>query len=75
MATEPIDKWRIETNDRYNKIVTSVISLATGSLVLPVLFLLEFLGVPKEKALIAFLDFPVYMAWVCLGSSILSGLI
>ena len=35
MAAEPTEKWRIETNDRYNKVVTSIISLATGTLVLP----------------------------------------
>jgi hypothetical protein len=75
MAAEPVEKWRIETNDRYNKIVTSVISLATGSLVLPALFLREFLGIPKEKALTPFLNYGVYLAWICLGLSILSGLI
>ena len=49
---EPV-KWKIDTNDRYSKIVVTVISLATGSLVLPTLFLREFLGVPKEKALVS----------------------
>ena len=74
MAAEPVEKWRIETSDRYNKIVTSVVSLATGSLVLPVLFLREFLGVPKERALAPFLNCAVYTAWTCLACSILLGL-
>ncbi len=68
------EKWRIETNDRYSKIVTSVVSLATGSLVLPALFLREFLGVPKETALLQFLSWWVYAAWICFAVSILLGL-
>jgi hypothetical protein len=73
IGMEP-EKWRIETNDRYSKIVASVISLATGSLVLPALFLREFLGVPKETALVPFLNWWVYAAWICLAVSILLGL-
>ena len=68
------EKWRIETNDRYSKIVTSVISLATGSLVLPALFLRAFLGVPRETTLLPFLNWWVYAAWICFTASILLGL-
>lgn len=74
MATEPMDKWRIDTNDRYSKIVSSVVSLATGAIILPVLFLREFLGVPKEKALLPFLNCWAYVSWFCLGASVLLGL-
>ncbi len=68
------ERWRIETNDRYSKIVTSVVSLATGSLVLPALFLREFLGIPKETALLPFLNWCVYAGWICFAVSILLGL-
>jgi hypothetical protein len=73
-ADEPI-RWKVDTNDRYNKIVSTVISLATGALVLPALFLREFLGVPKEKALAPLLTCAAYTAWVCLGFSVLLGLL
>ncbi|HEY1207664.1 MAG: hypothetical protein ABSF57_11700 [Acidobacteriaceae bacterium] len=75
MADEPVDKWRIETNDRYNKIVNSVISLATGALVLPVLFLRQFLGIPTDRALKPLLTCAAYASWFCLGGSVLIGLL
>jgi hypothetical protein len=75
MADEPVDRWRIETNDRYSKIVSSVISLATGALVLPALFLRQFLGIPTEKALAPFLTCAAYASWICLGCSVLFGLL
>lgn len=71
----PTKPWMVETNDRYSKIVATVISLATGSLVLPVLFLREFLGVPKEKALAPFLNGWALIGWGSLGISILFGLV
>lgn len=74
MADQPADKWRIETNDRYNKIVSSVISLATGALVLPAVFLRQFLGIPAEKALAQFLTGAVYTSWGLLGCSVIFGL-
>ena len=74
MADEPVHRWRIETNDRYSKIVNSVISLATGALVLPAMFLRQFLGLQKEKALTPFLTPAAYTSWICLGLSIFFGL-
>ena len=47
----PVVECKVKTNERYNQIVRRVISLATAALVLPALFLREFLGVPKETAL------------------------
>jgi hypothetical protein len=75
MADEPIHKWKLETADRYNKIVGSVISLATGALVLPVLFLRQFLGVPTDKALAPFLTCWAYASWICFGCAVLFGLL
>lgn len=75
MPAEPQQKWKIDTNDRYNKIVATVISLATGSLVLPILFLRDFLGVTPGIAVAAFLDRWAYLGWGCLGGSILAGLL
>jgi hypothetical protein len=74
MPDEPV-KWKLETNDRYTRIVSNVTSLATGALVLPALFLREFLGVPKEKALAPLLTCTAYTAWLCLGLSVFFGLL
>ncbi len=63
----PTKPWMVETDDRHNKIVATGISLATGSLVLPVFFLREFLGVPKEKALAPVLNGWALKGWGSLG--------
>jgi magnesium-transporting ATPase (P-type) len=68
------EKWRIETNDRYAKIVASITSLATGALVLPAILLREFLGVPKKTPLLPLLNWWAYSYWICLAISILLGL-
>jgi hypothetical protein len=72
-GVEP-EKWKVDTNDRYSKIVTSIVSLATGSLVIPALFIREFLGIPKETPLLPFLTWQAYAAWICLATSIFLGL-
>src|SRR5579863_9621600 len=74
MPAEP-EQWRIDTNDRYSQVVATVLSLATGSLLLPVLFLREFLGTPKEKPLAPYLNKCAYISWGALGLSILFGLL
>jgi hypothetical protein len=56
----PNEPWKIEVNDRYQKLVGSVISLATGALVLPALFLKEILGISEKKALVDYIDWRVF---------------
>jgi uncharacterized oligopeptide transporter (OPT) family protein len=70
-----VDKWRIETNERYHKIVASVISLSTGALMLPVLFFREFIGLEKSQAIAPHLNSKMYTGLLCLALSILFGLI
>jgi hypothetical protein len=72
---KPKDEWRIETNDRYSRVVSSIISLSTGTLLLPVLFFRNLLGVANEKPILPLLDGRAYAAWVSLGVSILLGLV
>jgi len=72
---DPATPWMIATNDRYIKLVTRVISLATGALVLPVLFLREFLGVSKTEPLAHYLNLWALISWGSLGVSILLGII
>jgi hypothetical protein len=77
MNTEPQkDKdWRIETNDRYQKVVDTLITLATSALVLPAFFLREMLAIPSDQKLIASLNFKVFISWGALASAILLGII
>lgn len=70
-SDQPRDRWKIEVNDRYQKVVGAVLALATGSLVLPALFLREILGVPRDRALVTYLDRYVYLSWGLLCASIL----
>ena len=75
MSNQLVEEWRIETNDRYNKVVSSVTSLSTGAFALPALFLRQFLGVPAEKAILPMLTWAAYISWVFLFVSILAGVI
>jgi len=72
---QPQEKWKIEVNDRYQKVIGSVVALATASLVLPALFLREFLGVPKETALMPLLNPRVYLSWGLLFTSVILGIV
>ncbi len=68
------EKWEVATNDHYLRIVSAVVSLATGALALPILFIREFLGVPAGKPIKPFLTCSVWLAWTCLTFAILLGL-
>jgi len=50
------------------------LSLATGALALPILFIRQFLGVPEGKPIRAFLTSSAWLGWFCLGLTILLGL-
>ncbi len=72
---EPKEKWRIETNDRYQRVIGIIISLASGVLFLPLLLLKDILPIPKTGAAFDHLTLSVIMGWSLLGLSILSGVI
>jgi len=65
--------WRIEVNDRYQKVVDVVLGLATASLILPILFLRTFMGVPESQPVLSKLNCWAYTAWVLLAPSIMFG--
>src|SRR5213079_885171 len=50
------ERWKIEVNDRYQKVVDVIIGLATASLVLPPFLLRTYLGVQEGTALRSKLD-------------------
>lgn len=57
---DPCDQWRIDVNDRYQRVVDLFIGLSTGALILPALFLKEYLGVPETYPLLMYLEPSAY---------------
>jgi hypothetical protein len=72
-AIQP-EQWRIETNKRYSEIVSSVTTLATGSLVIPIALIRQIVGVKEGEAIGPKLSWHVYVSWITLGLSVLLGL-
>ena len=68
-------QWKIEVNDRYQKVVATILTLSTASVILPVSFLRDILAIDKGKALIPYLGAPIYWSWAFLGFSILFGIL
>jgi drug/metabolite transporter (DMT)-like permease len=70
----PEDEWKLKTNAVYQEVMKSLMSLVTASLILPVLFIRDFLGVPsgpiREQ-----LRGPAYWSWIFLFASLLSGMV
>lgn len=67
------DIWKEKSNAQYQKVIGTIVSLATAALVLPVLFLKDFIRIPAEDRLIEHLSGTVYAAWAFLAISILLG--
>jgi hypothetical protein len=59
----------------YQKVVNTVMGLATASLILPVFFLRNFLSVPQDEPLVNYLYGSIYWSWIFLVLSIVSGTI
>jgi hypothetical protein len=74
MRENPKYPWRLDTNDRYRDLVSLIITLATASLLVPVFLARDFLGIPENQPLVSIFSFHAYLAWLLLGSSILSGM-
>ncbi len=74
MSAEPKHPWRLDTNDRYRDVVRTVMGLSTASLLLPVFFAREFLGIESKTALKTVLGAGVYWSWGLLALSILAGI-
>ena len=68
------EPWKKDSNDRYLDTVKSVMGLSTASLVLPVFFSRNFLGIPSDTPLSCILGQSIYWAWGLLALSILSGI-
>jgi hypothetical protein len=75
MENGPRYPWRLDTNDRYRELVTTLLGLSTAALLLPVFLGREFLGISPETALKDVLPCTTYWSWGLLGLSILSGIV
>ncbi len=75
MTGEPKHPWRLDTNDRYREVVRTVMGLSTASLLLPVFFAREFLGIDSKIPLKTVFGTEVYWSWGLLGLSILAGVL
>lgn len=75
MSAEPKYPWRLDTNERYREVVRTVMGLSTASLLLPVFFAREFLGIEAKTPLNTVFGAGVYWSWVLLGLAILAGVL
>jgi hypothetical protein len=71
-AASPV-RWMVDVNQRYQKVVDLLISLSTAALVLPPLFLQQFLGVQTEP-LALFMDKWAWGSLASFGLAILLGI-
>ncbi|MCW4050915.1 MAG: hypothetical protein NWE89_14395 [Candidatus Bathyarchaeota archaeon] len=69
------EKWRIEANERYRKVVDVVIGLSSAALVLPIAFFRTILGIEINKSIIGYFTWHIKTSWFLLGFSIFCGLI
>lgn len=56
-------EWKSKANAEYQKIIASIISLSTATLVLPTLFLKDFVGLDAGASLRSSLSCSVFVAW------------
>lgn len=66
------ERWKIEVNERYLRIIDLLIGLATACLILPSLFLREILGL-KDEPIAIYLDQSAYGAVAAFSTTIALG--
>jgi len=68
------EQWKIDVNDKYQAAVGVVISLAGGSMILPILFLKDVVH-DEGRSLAHLLNIWAYAGWILLALSILCGIL
>ncbi len=69
------DQWKIDVNDRFQRLVDLLIGLSTAGLVLPALFLKDYLGIPEANPLLIYLDRNAYLSVGAFLLTILFGIV
>lgn len=67
---EQMREWKSRANAEYQKVIASIFSLSSAALVLPTLFLKDFVGLPAGVPLLTAVSCSVVVAWVLLFISI-----
>ena len=65
--------WKEKANSEYQKVINACINLATASLVLPAIFLKDFVTLPKGTSVFDQLTISVFVSWIALTLSIIFG--
>ena len=65
-----VKEWKSKANAEYQKVIASIISLSTATLVLPTIFLKDFVGLKAGVSLRSALSCSVIFAWALLFISI-----
>ena len=67
-------QWKLDVNDRYQKAVGIITNMSTLSIVIPILFLRNVLGIGQTQSIADVLSLWVYVSWASLGLSIFSAI-
>ena len=67
---EKIREWKSKANAEYQKVIASIISLSTATLILPTLFLKDIVGVGAGSSLLSSLTCSIFVSWALLVISI-----
>jgi choline-glycine betaine transporter len=70
----PEDEWKLKVSAQYQEAMKTPISLATASLILPVVFL-SWAGKRSEGGILLGLTIWAYVSWICLILSITFGMV
>lgn len=68
------NQWKLDVNDRYQKAVGVVTSLSTAASTFPIFFLKDLLEIKGARSIAEVLSFSVYLGWIFLAVSVLSGI-
>ncbi|HEX5128040.1 MAG TPA: hypothetical protein VFW00_14935, partial [Rhodocyclaceae bacterium] len=66
--------WRLATNERYRDVIKTLMTLSTASLLLPVFFAREFLGIDGKTPLKNVATPSLYCSWGMFALAITSGI-
>ena len=73
--TKCSNQWKLDVNDRYGRAVGIVISLASASLFMPIIFLKDIALVTTTQSFSASLTYWAYSGWMFLSLSVISGIL
>lgn len=68
-------KWKLDVNDRYQKAVGVVTSLSSAALTFPIFFLKDIVDLKGTQSMAGSLSLSVYVGWILLSISVLSGIV